>query len=376
MEPAAGIPLLPGDLASARAVGRHGNTAKGRLDRLDALLRLYEPELFEVPGGSSDGGAADALCDVCVDVGFGDTVDTFIDFAASLRARRAAGTLRIVGTESDPRRLAAAQASLGASAEDSSLALRQAESDGWFVLPLLEGEAAPVFIRALNVLRDYHPADARRGLLTLGAQLAHGGLLMEGSASTPGHTSVVVLARRPKARGAVCTDRSIAPAAAGRDQLLPALALEAICFCVDFERRGAPKLKGPPNRWFTRQIPQLWQHQHTKAGEPGSGAGRPPASNKRKRGGERKWLGGGGCEELTVSSCRPVLLLAVAPSPPLSTHAHTRTHTHTHTPSSSALLCLMVGSACRRAVSDFLAAWSTVRVILGLFLSHYFPHTQ
>ena len=313
MEPAAGTRLLPGDLTSARAVGRHGNTTKGRLDRLDALLRLYEPELFDVPGAGSSGHGADEVpCEVCVDVGFGDTVDTFIDFATSLRARRAAGTLRIIGTESDPSRLAAAQASLGASLEDSSLALRQAESDGWFVLPLLEGEPAPVFIRALNVLRDYHPADARRGLLTLGAQLAHGGLLMEGSASTPGHTAVVVLARR-KAPPAMCTIDGTS-AAAGRDQLLPALTLEALCFSVDFDRRDAPKLKGPPNRWFTRQIPQLWQHQHTKAGESGSGADGPPASNKRKRGGERKWLGGGGCEELTVSSA--VLCASSSFSPP------------------------------------------------------------
>ncbi len=285
----------PEDLACARTVGRHGNTAKGRLDRLDALLRLYEPELFEVQtacraaGSSSEGSNSwNATCDVCVDVGFGDTVDTFVDFATRLRVRRTAGTLRVIGTESDPARLATARDSLGAELEDSSLVLRQAESQGWFVLPLEDSEPAPVFIRALNVLRDYHPSDARRGLLTLGAQLAHGGLLMEGSASTPGHTAVVVLARR-RARG---ESTESAPARSG--ERLPALTLEALCFCVDFDRRDAPKLKGQPNRWFTRQIPQLWQHQHTKAGEPGSNADRLPSAKKRKRGQDRKWFGGGG----------------------------------------------------------------------------------
>ncbi len=286
---------LPDDLTCVRAVGRHGNTAKGRLDRLDALLRMYEPQLFQVQtpsrqAGNSEGSSSgDEACDVCVDVGFGDTIDTFIDFASRLRTRREAGTLRVIGTESDPARLATARDSLGAELQDTSLVLRQGESHGWFVLPLENREPAPVFIRALNVLRDYHPSDARRGLLTLGAQLAPGGLLMEGSASTPGHTAVVVLARR---------EVRVVSAPAEVDERLPALKLEALCFCVDFARPDAPKLKGPPNRWFTRQIPQLWQHQHTKVGAPGSSADRQLSSKKRKRGQDRKWLGGGGCEEL------------------------------------------------------------------------------
>lgn len=295
---------------AARVVGQHGNTSKGRLDRLDALLELYEPALFTAPSASA--AAAVAVVEVCVDVGFGDAIDTYRDFAARLSTRRVEGTLRVVGTESDAGRLAAGKSSLGDDLRDSSLALRLGEAQGWFVLPLEEPEAPPVFIRALNVLRDYHPSDALRGLQTLGAQLAPGGLLMEGSASTPGHTSVVALVRR-----GLASQPSVTADTAGMEEGYAALRLEALCFCVDFERRDAPKLKGASNRWFTRQIPQLWQHQHTKAAPAaehvsegdivtcggntvtsdgdivaGGGGG---TGKKRKRGGDRKWLGGGGC---------------------------------------------------------------------------------
>ena len=307
--PSPGVPP-PSSSSSSRVVGRHGNTSKGRLDRLDALLEVYEPRLFAVGAAAAAdraqlrGSGRPALSEaavgleVCVDVGFGDTVDTFIDFASRLRARRDAGTLRVIGTESDANRLAAGQASLAA-LHDDSLALRLAESQGWFVLPLQKTEPA-VFIRALNVLRDYHPAHALRGMQTLGAQLAPGGLLMEGSASTPGHVAVVALVRRPhEVTTSSSGSASAAAAQVGVDEAVAALRLEALCFCVDFDRQDAPKLKGGPNRWFSRQIPQLWQHQHTKAGggaaTTGSGTERqPPAEKKRKRGADRKWLGGGG----------------------------------------------------------------------------------
>ena len=286
----------PAAVPSARLVGQHGNTSKGRLDRLDALLELYEPALFAVPS------AALAPLDVCVDVGFGDAVDTLADFAARLGPRRASGSLRIVGTELDPARLESGRVALAAELQrdSSSLALRQGEDQGWFVLPLEDPEPPPVFIRALNVLRDYHPSDALRALQTLGAQLAPGGLLMEGSASTPGHTAVVALVRR-----GVAAQPSVTADAAGKEEGLAVLRLEALCFCVDFDRRDAPKLKGASNRWFTRLIPQLWQHQHTKnanaapgtegASDGGNSSGGSGTGKKRKRGGDRKWLGGGGC---------------------------------------------------------------------------------
>ena len=152
---------------------------------------------------------------------------------------------------------------------------------------------------------------------------------MEGSASTPGHTAVVVLARRG-ARGAIT-----ASAPEGSDERLPALTLEALCFCVDFDRRDAPKLKGQPNRWFSRQIPQIWQHQHTKAGDPGSSADRLPSVKKRKRDQDRKWLGGGGCVELARDLCKLFV-------------------------SSLCLRLTRLSVGACRAVSDFLAAWSTI----------------
>eukprot|EP01052_Picozoa_sp_SAG31_P004907 SAG31_NODE_209_length_20304_cov_9.850285_6_plen_308_part_00 len=287
----------PSGLVAPRVVGRHGNTGKGRLDLLDALLQMYEPELFSIDtsvGVEQDTQRAQSF-DVCVDVGFGDSVHTFVDFARNLHARRMMGTLLVIGTESNSKRLASGKANLkdlfdGSMQKADSVELRLGEVKGWFALPLHGTEPAPAFIRALNVLRDYHPSDALHALHTLGAQLKYGGLLMEGSASTHGHTAVVALVRRG-AKGAC------AEATRGQvEDVATQLRLEALCFCVDFRGDG-PRLKGCPNRWFSRQIPQLWQHQRTKFGRSTNTKGQEPVPKKRKHGGKRgqKWHGGGGC---------------------------------------------------------------------------------
>ena len=262
-----------GSLAGGRAVGRHGNTAEGRLARLDVLLRLFEPSLF-------DRTHSPKSPEMCVDVGFGDAIHTFADFAAALSARREGGSLRVLGTESDPARLAAGlqameERGLGA---DRSLALRLAEAGASsFRLPLEPDEPPLVAVRALNVLRDYHPADALRAMHALGDQLAPGGLLLEGSASTCGHTAAVALVRAPAAAAA---------ATAGAAEACRALCVEAVAFCVDLDRRQ-PKLKGMPHRWFSRHLPQIWQHQRTKAAA--------ALGAKRKRGSlDSPGSGGGG----------------------------------------------------------------------------------
>eukprot|EP00961_Rhodomonas_salina_P049848 669723-Rhodomonas_salina.4 len=139
-----------------------GFAATRRLDNLDAFLQIYEPGLF----------APTNKCELSTvfDVGFGDAIDTFTDFAERLAPRRSEGTLRVIGTESDAERLETGRKAIAGQLEgDRSLALRAGEEAGWFVLPLgvapspdpiVEGEPAPVLVRALNVLRDYRPQDA------------------------------------------------------------------------------------------------------------------------------------------------------------------------------------------------------------------------
>ena len=100
-------------------------------------------------------------------------------------------------------------------------------------------------------------------------------LLLEGSASTCGHTAAVALVRAPVA----------VAAAAGAAEARRALRVEAVAFCVDLDRRQ-PKLKGMPHRWFSRQLPQIWQHQRTKAAA--------ALGAKRKRGSLESPGSGGG----------------------------------------------------------------------------------
>ena len=155
----ASTPAAASSLAHRRPVGRHGNTAVGRLDRLDVFLQLHEPSLFSAVQPPGHG------VEVVVDVGFGAAPDTLLALATRLLAGRP--TLCIVGTETDAERLASAQPLCGSFG--SSLQLRRGDCDGWFVLPLRDDERRPSFVRCMNVLRDYHPDQVRCGSLALAA---------------------------------------------------------------------------------------------------------------------------------------------------------------------------------------------------------------
>ena len=243
--------------------GRHGNTSPGRLNKLDEFLELYEPSLFNQQASTRSGCAPQ---DVCVDLGFGDTLDTLAALAARFSRRRRQGSLAVIGTEAEPGRLNSGKAALRALGADDSAAV-ELRLGSEFQLPLRPDES-PVLIRALNVLRDYQPQQARDALRRLAAQLAPGGLLVEGSASTPGHLAVVALVRRGRLErrerehrdGEAQEGAHVASAASTDDKLF----IEAVCFCVDFDHEG-PRLKGRPNEWFLRFLPQLWQHQSTRS---------------------------------------------------------------------------------------------------------------
>ena len=146
----------------ARALGlaTRGTTAPNRLRRVDRWLAAVHGDLLR--------GADDPLV---VDLGYGASPVTTVELHGRLRAVRP--DVRVVGLEIDPERVEAAR---GAEAEG----LRFAR--GGFELAGLR----PVVVRALNVLRQYEEDAAADAWRVLGAGLAPGGLLVEGTCDEVG----------------------------------------------------------------------------------------------------------------------------------------------------------------------------------------------
>lgn len=139
-----------------------GKTAANRLRKTDAFLAVAYPGRL---------GGAHA---VYVDLGFGTAPVTSIETLR--RLRRINPRLALVGVEIDPERVRAAEAS-----SQPGLEFRL----GGFNLPVRPGERV-VAIRALNVLRQYDEAAVADAVDRLGAALAPGGLLLEGTSDPTG----------------------------------------------------------------------------------------------------------------------------------------------------------------------------------------------
>ena len=139
-----------------------GKTAPNRLRKTDTFLAVAFPTLMR------------ALPGLYVDLGYGaypvTTAETFH------RLRALDPRTRVLGVEIDPARVAEAQPYA-----KPGLEFRH----GGFDLPLRPGEAA-IVIRAFNVLRQYDEASVAGALAALGARLAEGGLLLEGTSDPHG----------------------------------------------------------------------------------------------------------------------------------------------------------------------------------------------
>lgn len=136
-----------------------GVTRAGRLARLDRWV---------VERGLLDGADRPLV----VDVGIGAEPVTTLELWAALRGRWPG--VELVGTDLDPERVAHAQASV-----EPGLRVVLAGFD-------LELDRPATLIRAMNVLRQYKPdqvADAHR---RLGAALAEGGWLLDGTCGRSG----------------------------------------------------------------------------------------------------------------------------------------------------------------------------------------------
>lgn len=171
-----------------------GRTRAGRLAALDAWLLATERPLLEAPGAAP-----------VVDVGFGAEPWTLLELAEAVRSVNPA--LRVLGLERDAAALRAA--------EGPCISAGVTVRGGGFDL---DGIAPARLVRAMNVLRGYTEAEAASAHALLGAGLAEGGLLVEGSASEDGSVCTAHLLRKVDG----------------------ALRHEALWFATDFTRGFAP----------------------------------------------------------------------------------------------------------------------------------------
>lgn len=145
-----------------------GKTALNRLRQVDVYILLAWAHVLRQ--GSP----------FIVDVGYGAHPWTALEMFD--RWQQIAPTLRLVGIEIDPQRVAAAQPFTQPPAIDFCL--------GGFNVTAVVGAAQAAVVRAYNVLRQYDEAAVQPALALMGEALAPGGLLIEGT-STPAGGFVV-----------------------------------------------------------------------------------------------------------------------------------------------------------------------------------------
>jgi hypothetical protein len=174
----------PAWTAPSRPQGQptRGKTAPNRLRRVDTFVLRYAPHLLS----RRDGDFATAPA---VDLGFGEGPATTIEMAQ--RFRRIAPGLPVVGVEIDRDRVAAALPF----ADDGTRFIH-----GGFNVPLgLGGDGRPAkarLVRAFNVLRQYGEDEVAGAWALMGAALAPGGLLVEGTSDPFGRLWAANLLRK------------------------------------------------------------------------------------------------------------------------------------------------------------------------------------
>ncbi len=152
-----------------------GKTAPNRLRKTDVFLTVAFPEFIRrLPG-------------LYVDLGYGAFPITSVETLH--RLRRLNPTLRVLGVEIDPARVAEAGPFI-----EPGLEFRL----GGFNLPLQAGERVSI-IRAFNVLRQYDEAAVTEALAALAETLTEGGLILEGTCDPLGRLLTFNLYRKDSA---------------------------------------------------------------------------------------------------------------------------------------------------------------------------------
>jgi hypothetical protein len=202
-----------------------------------------------------------------VDLGFGASPVTTVELYRRVRA--VAPDAEVVGLEIDPLRVAAARNRLAAVRAAGDELPGLSFGVGGFELPV---ERRPALVRAFNVLRQYQEEQAWAAWSRLGAGLAAGGVLVEGTCDEIGRRAVwVTLSALPAAaaagggRGAPLITFSARLASIERPsdlaERLPKTLIHrnvpgepVHAFLRDFDRawdRAAPQVAfGPRQRWL------------------------------------------------------------------------------------------------------------------------------
>ncbi|MEP7358239.1 MAG: class I SAM-dependent methyltransferase [Anaerolineales bacterium] len=151
-------------MPASRPLGQptRGKTAPNRLRKTDTFLAVAFPEFVR------------RMASLYVDLGYGFFPITSVETLH--RLRRLNPSLRVLGVEIDPQRVAAAQPFA-----EPGLEFRH----GGFNLPVLSGERVGV-IRAFNVLRQYDESAVDAALGELSQILIPGGLILEGTSDPLG----------------------------------------------------------------------------------------------------------------------------------------------------------------------------------------------
>lgn len=158
-----------------------GTTAPNRLRRVDRWIAATQT-------GALRTGARPLV----VDLGYGASPVTTVELYT--RLRRVSPHVDVTGIEIEPARVAAGLAFLEAApGRYDGLSFLH----GGFELPV---DRPPVLVRAFNVLRQYDEAAAWRAWDELGARLAPGGVLVEGTCDEIGRRAVWVALREGRPR--------------------------------------------------------------------------------------------------------------------------------------------------------------------------------
>lgn len=149
-------PRLAAGRARALGLATRGTTGPNRLRRFDRWIV-----------GTQSARLRDAPQPLVIDLGYGATPVTTFELAARLRSVRA--DIQVLGLEIDPERVRAALPF----ADPPALEFAR----GGFEL----AGRRPVLVRACNVLRQYDLAAVEGSWAAMRAQLAPGGLIVEGT---------------------------------------------------------------------------------------------------------------------------------------------------------------------------------------------------
>ncbi len=158
-----------------------GKTAENRLRQADVYVALAMPRALR---GESP---------LAVDLGFGAKPWTTLEMAD--RWRKIEPTLRVLGIEIDPERVAEAAPFAAPPATDFRL--------GGFNLAAVLGEERARVVRCFNVLRQYEESEVEHALAEIARGMEPGGVLIEGTSNPTGGMMVFDVWRRADATAAI-----------------------------------------------------------------------------------------------------------------------------------------------------------------------------